>query len=276
VSEPRPVTLITGASAGIGWALAEVFAAHGHELVLVARREAALARLADAIAAKGAPAARPIVLALDLAPAGAGERVAAALAERGLAPRYVVNNAGFGLIGPAATLDRAEQLAMIDLNIRTLTDLSLAFVASLERHRGGILNVASVAGFLSGPGMAVYYATKAFVLSFSEALHAELKPRGVRVTALCPGPVPTEFQDRAGIPRRPGPMDRSAEMVAHAGYDGLMRGRRVIVPGWQNRFVTRLPRLLPRGAMLELVRRSQFYRFERPPLGGGPARPNGS
>jgi short-subunit dehydrogenase len=269
VSEPRPVTLITGASAGIGWALAEVFAAHGDELVLVARREAALTRLADGIAATGAP--RPTVVGLDLAPAGAGERVAAALAERGLVPRCVVNNAGFGLIGPAATLDRAEQLAMIDLNIRTLTDLSLAFMADLERHRGGLLNVASVAGFVSGPGMAVYYATKAYVVSFTEALHAEMKPRGVRVTALCPGPVPTEFQDRAGIARRPGMMDRSAAEVARAGYDGLMRGRRMVVPGWQNRFITRLPRLLPRGLMLALVGRSQSYRFERPPLavGGG-------
>ena len=266
MSAPRPVTLVTGASAGIGWALAEVFAAHGHELVLVARREMALTRLADVIAAQGARtgAPRPTVLALDLAPAGAGDRVAAALAARGLAPRYVVNNAGFGLIGPAATLDRAEQLAMIDLNIRTLADLSLTFVASLERQRGGILNVASVAGFLPGPGMAVYYATKAFVLSFSEALHAELKARGVCVSVLCPGPVPTEFQMRAGIPRRASIMDRSADAVARAGYDGLMRGCRVIVPGWQNRFVTRMPRLLPRGLMLDLVRRSQFYRFEWP------------
>jgi hypothetical protein len=267
VSEPRPVTLITGASAGIGWALAEVFAAHGEELVLVARREAALARLADTIAATGAT--RPTILGLDLAPAGAGERVAAALAAHGLTPRYVVNNAGFGLTGPAATLDRAGQLAMIDLNIRTLTDLSLTFMASLERHRGGLLNVASVAGFLSGPGMAVYYATKAFVVSFTEALHAEMKPCGVRVTALCPGPVPTEFQERAGIARRPGPMDRSAEEVARAGYDGLMRGRRLVIPGWQNRFVTRVSRLLPRGLMLDLVRRAQAYRFERPPLAAG-------
>jgi short-subunit dehydrogenase len=262
VSAPRPVTLVTGASAGIGWALAEVFAAHGEELVLVARREEALSRLADRIAATGAR--RPIILALDLAPAGAGDRVAAALAARGLAPRNVVNNAGFGLIGPASALDRAEQLAMVDLNIRTLTDLSLAFLPDLERQRGGLLNVASVAGFLPGPGMAVYYASKAFVVSFSESLHAELKPRGVRVSALCPGPVPTEFQARAGIPRRPSILDRSAETVARAGYDGLMRGRRLIVPGWPNWVVTRLPRLLPRALTLDLMRRSQFYRFEFP------------
>jgi short-subunit dehydrogenase len=273
VTEPRPVTLITGASAGIGWALAEVFAAHGHELVLVARREAALARLADAIAATGAP--RPTILGLDLAPAGAGERVAAALAARGLAPRYVVNNAGFGLIGPATMLDRAEQLAMIDLNVRTLTDLSLMFMASLERLGGGLLNVASVAGFLpGGPGMAVYYATKAFVVSFTEALHAEMTPRGVRVTALCPGPVETEFQQRAGIPRRSSILDRSAATVARAGHDGLMRGRRLVVPGWPNWIVTCLPRLLPRAVTLDLVRRSQSYRFELPgAVAGGAQKP---
>jgi uncharacterized protein len=254
----RPVTLITGASAGIGWALAEVFAHHGQELVLAARRTQELERLADKLAASGAP--RPTVLSLDLAQPGAGDRIATELAVRGLAPRNVVNNAGFGLIGPAAELDRGEQLAMIDLNVRTLTDLSLAFVPSLVEHRGGILNVASVAGFLPGPGMAVYYATKAFVLSFSEALHFELKPRGVRVSVLCPGPVPTEFQARAGIKRRPSIMDRSVEQVAQAGYDGLMHGRRLVVPGWQNRFVSRIPRFLPRGIILDLVARSQSHR----------------
>jgi hypothetical protein len=254
----RPVTLITGASAGIGWALAEVFARHGHELMLVARRAAELERLADKLAASGAP--RPGVLALDLGQPGIGDRVAAELAARGLVPRHVVNNAGFGLIGPATELERAEQLAMVDLNVRTLTDLSLAFIQNLAEHRGGILNVASVAGFLPGPGMTVYYATKAYVLSFTEALHYELKARDVRVTALCPGPVPTEFQARAGIKRRPSGMDRSAEEVARAGYDGLMRGRRLVVPGWQNRFVTRMPRLLPRGLLLDLVARSQAFR----------------
>jgi len=254
----RPVTLITGASAGIGWALAELFARDGHELVLAARRAPEMERLADKVAAAGAP--RPIVLSLDLGEPGAGDRVAAELAARGLAPRHVVNNAGYGLIGPAGELDRAEQLAMIDLNVRTLTDLSLAFIPSLTEHRGGILNVASVAGFLPGPGMAVYYATKAFVLSFSEALNYELRSRDIRVTALCPGPVPTEFQARAGIKRRPSILDRSVEEVAQAGYDGLMRGRRLVVPGWQNRLVTRLTRLAPRGLVLDLVARSQAYR----------------
>ncbi len=259
MSEHRLVAVITGASAGIGLALARTFSARGHELVLVARRERELARLADELAASGAR--RPTIIALDLALPGAVDRIAAELAERGLAPQYVVNNAGFGLIGTAGELDRAEQLAMIDLNVRTLADLSLAFIPSLARHRGGILNVASVAGFLPGPGMAVYYATKAFVLSFSEALHAELASRGVRVSVLCPGPVPTEFQARAGIAARRSMMDRSAEQVARAGYEGLMRGRCTIVPGWQNWIVSRLPRLIPRALMLALVGRRQAGRF---------------
>src|SRR5947209_7805212 len=195
--ELRPVAVITGASSGIGAALAHEFAAHGHELVLVARREQALVGVAEAIAAKAS--ARPTVLRLDVARVDAARDIAEALARRGLEAEIVVNNAGFGLLGSADKLDRAAQLAMIDLNVRALTDLSLAFIDSLERRKGGILNVASTAGFLPGPGMAVYYASKAYVVSFSEALHQELKHRGVRGTALCPGPSPTEFQARAGI-----------------------------------------------------------------------------
>ena len=267
MSDARPVTLITGASAGIGAALARVFAAHGHELVLIARREQALAALAAEVAAGGRP--WPTVLALDLARAEAVAEIARALAERNLEPEYVVNNAGFGLLGSAARLDRAEQLMMIDVNTRALVDLSLAFVDSLARHQGGILNVASVAGFLPGPGMAVYYASKAFVLSFSEALHEELARRGVRVTVLCPGPVPTEFQARAGVPPTYHPvlLGRSAESVAEEGYRGLMRGRPRVVPGFANKLVTFVPRLMPRSWMAKLVGMSQANRFGSRPAG---------
>ena len=146
---------------------------------------------------------------------------------------------------------------MIDLNARALTDLSLRFVDSLARHRGGILNVASVAGFMPGPGLAVYYATKAYVLSFSEALHHELAPKGIRVTALCPGPVATEFQSRAGMPEGyfPSILDRSVERVARDGYDGLMAGKRVVIPGFPNRVAAFLPRLVPRGIVLAVMNR---------------------
>jgi uncharacterized protein len=252
MADLRPVTVITGASAGIGAALAEVFAAHGHETVLVARRELQLAQLADSIAARGAP--RPLVVRADLSRTDAARRIGDALIANGLEPEIVVNNAGFGLVGAAAKLDRAEQLAMIDVNIRAITDLSLAWTEALERRRGGILNVASVAAFLPGPGQAVYYATKAYVLSFSEALHRELAPRGVRVTVLCPGPVPTEFQARAGVTSKRFPpfLTRTAQEVALEGYRGLRAGRRLVVPGFANKMVTFMARLLPRRWMLEL------------------------
>ena len=249
----RPVTVITGASAGIGVALARVFARHGHELALVARREDRLRTLADEIAAGGAR--RPIVIAADLTLPKVARTIGEVLAAQGAEPQFVVNNAGFGLIGPAASRDCDEQLAMIDLNVRALTELSLAFVDSLARHRGGILNVGSMAGFLPGPGMAVYYAGKAYVLSFSEALHSELKSRGVRVTVLCPGPVPTEFQARAGMGRVPGAraLELSAERVAQIGYDAFMAGQRVVIAGIGNRIVVSLMRLVPNALILRLA-----------------------
>jgi hypothetical protein len=176
------------------------------------------------------------------------------LTSRGLEPQIVINNAAFGLVGRADKLSRDEQLAMIDLNVRALTELSLAFVESLARHRGGILNVASVAAFMPGPGMAVYYASKAFVLSFSEALHQELSERGVRVTTLCPGPVPTEFQARAGLGgRMPNVLALPAERVLRIGYDGLMRGKRVVVAGIGNRIGVFLLRFMPNALLLPLL-----------------------
>ncbi len=260
----RPVTVITGASAGIGAALARVFARHGHDLALVARREDRLNALADEIAAAGGP--RPLVIVADLQRGDAVRVIGDALAVQGVEPQFMVNNAGFGLLGTAVSLDRAEQLAMIDLNVRMLTELSLAFVDSLARHRGGILNVGSMAGFLPGPGMTVYYATKAFVLSFSEALHSELKWRGVRVTVLCPGPVPTEFAARAGISGSMAPnfLSQSPERVAEAGYRGLMQGRRTVVPGLINKLVILLVRLVPRGLLLALVGARQRRRRSAP------------
>jgi uncharacterized protein len=254
---PRPAAVITGASSGIGAALARVFAAHGHELVLVARRQERLEALADDIAGHGRP--RPLVLPLDLATTGVSARIADALAAADLEPKYMVNNAGFGLWGGAAKLSRDEQLKMIDLNIRTLVDLSLAFVDSLERHKGGILNLGSVAGFLPGPYMAVYYASKAFVLSYSEALRAEFAPRGIHVTVLCPGPVPTEFQARAGGLRPQGGrwLAQTAEQVAIAGYRGLMSGKAHVVPGWVNQMVTLVPRLVPRAFLADQIARVQ-------------------
>jgi short-subunit dehydrogenase len=264
--EKRPVTLITGASAGIGAALAHEFAANGHEILLIARREQALATVADAIAAKGL--ARPTVLRMDVTRIDAARDIGEALARRGLEPEIVVNSAGFGLLGKATELDRAQQLAMIDLNVRALTDLSLAYIESLARWRGGILNVASVAGFLPGPEMAVYYATKAYVLSFSQALHHELEPRGVRVSVLCPGPVPTEFQARAGMTRERFSvlLTRSAERVAREGYRGLKENRCVVIPGSVNKAVTALTRIVPRSVLLRGAAKYQQGRHGEKPV----------
>lgn len=254
------VTLITGASAGIGTELARVFASKGHRVALVARRADRLAKLADEIAASGGAA--PIVIVCDLEQPDAGDQIDATLTAERVEVEYVVNNAGFGLFGRAIERDRAEQLGIIAVNIRALTDLSLRFSDSLIRHRGGILNVASVAGFLPGPGMAVYYASKAYVLSFSEALRRELGPRGVRVTALCPGPVPSEFQARAGF--LPGfdsqILNVSASDVATAGYRGLMSNKRAVLPGLGIKMVPLLLRLFPRGFILAAVGRFQLRR----------------
>jgi uncharacterized protein len=254
------VTLITGASAGIGTELARVFAANGHRVALVARRADRLTTLADEIAAAGGAA--PIVIPCDLEQMEAGDKVAEAVAAAGVEVEYVVNNAGFGVFGHAIKRDRADQLDIIAVNIRALTDLSLRFSDSLIRNRGGILNVGSIAGFLPGPGMAVYYASKAYVLSFTEALRQELAPYGVRVTVVCPGPVPTEFQARAGF--APGfdstILNVSAADVAEQAYRGLMANKRAVLPGLGIKMVPFMLRLFPRSFILWAVGGFQLRR----------------
>ena len=247
------VTLITGASSGIGTELASVFAANGHRLALTARRADRLEALANEISAKGG--AKPIVIPCDLEDRSAGDMIAAALATEGVELNYLVNNAGFGLFGDAIKRDRGEQLGMIDLNVRALTDLSLRFADQLIRNRGGILNVGSIAGFLPGPGMAVYFASKAYVISFTEALRGELGPRGVRVTVVCPGPVPSEFQARAGFGSRyrASIINVSSSKVALAGYQGLMANKRMVLPGAGIKMLPFLLRFVPRGVVLAAV-----------------------
>ena len=252
------VTLITGASAGIGAELARIFAANGHRVALVARRAERLTALAAEITAAGRAA--PIVIPCDLEAADAGDKIAAALAAADVEVEYVVNNAGYGLFGNAVDLDRDSLLGIVDVNVRALTDLSLRFSDSLIRNRGGIINIGSIAGFLPGPGMAVYYASKAYVLSFTEALRQELAPHGVRVTVVCPGPVPTEFQIRAGF--RPGfdsaVLNVSPAEVARQAYRGLMANKRAVLPGIGIKAVPLLLRLFPRGFILAAVGRFQL------------------
>jgi uncharacterized protein len=247
------VALITGASAGIGAELARIFASRGHRVALVARRADRLTALAGEIVAAGGAA--PIVIACDLTQMGAGDNIAEALTAAGVEVEYVVNNAGFGVFGKAIQRDRADQLDIITVNIRALTDLSLRFADQLIRHRGGLLNLGSIAGFLPGPGMAIYYASKAYVLSFTEAMRAELAPHGVRVTVVCPGPVPSEFQARAGF--APGfdstVLNVMPADVAKQAYDGLMANKRAVLPGFGIKLVPFLLRLFPRSFVLAAV-----------------------
>jgi short-subunit dehydrogenase len=225
---------------------------------MVARRADRLTALAGEIVAAGG--GTPIVIACDLTQTGAGDRIAEALTAAGVEVEYVVNNAGFGLFGRAVERDRAEQLDMITVNIRALTDLSLRFADQLIRHRGGLLNMGSIAGFLPGPGMAVYYASKAYVMSFSEAMRAELAPHGVRVTVVCPGPVPSEFQGRAGVV--PGfdsaILNVSPADVASQAYAGLMANKRAVLPGLGIKIVPLLLRFFPRSFILASVCRFQL------------------
>jgi len=254
------VTLITGASAGIGMELARVFAANGHRLALTARRADRLEALANELAAKGGK--KPIVIACDLKDADAGEKIAAALAAEGVELDHLVNNAGFGVFGDAIERDRIEQLGIVDVNVRALTDLSLRFADQLIRNKGGLLNVGSVAGFLPGPGMAVYYASKAYVVSLTEALRAELAPHGVRVTVLCPGPVPTEFQARAGVGsgHDTALLNVPAADVARQAYRGLMANKRAVLPGLGIKVVPFALRFFPRGFILSATSRFQRQR----------------
>ena len=243
------LTLITGASGGIGEALARELAARPSDLILVARSADKLQALADELARAHRITAH--VVAIDLAQPGAAARVAEAARAIGRVD-VLVNNAGFATFGPFAASDLAVEIDEIRLNVETLTDLTKRMLPDLLAAKGRILNVASTAAFQPGPVMAVYYATKAYVLSFSEALAFELKPSGVGVTCLCPGPTKTGFQARAHQEGarllEVGLME--AAVVARAGVHGLFRGRAVVVPGVLNRVGVWVVRFSPRRAVL--------------------------
>lgn len=236
------LALVTGASAGLGVDFAKQYSARGYRLVLVARRKDRLEALANELGNARA-------IALDLSAKGAAGRLVADLADHGEEVHTLVNNAGFGLWGRFLKHDRERQLEMIDLNCSSLVDLTHALLpAMVDRGAGGILNVASTAAFQPGPGMAVYFATKAFVLSFSEALHEEMRGTGVHVSALCPGPTKTEFGDVAGFSGN-GMFDKlsaRSDNVVRAGIDGLERNRAVVIPGVVNKLGAQGHRLLPR------------------------------
>lgn len=282
---PLTHTLITGASAGIGLELARLFAAAGQPLVLVARRGERLAALAETLRRDYEIESRVVVL--DLVAPGAVDRLVAELAAARIGIRVLVNNAGVGAYSPFLDRDADSAQHLIDLNIAVPTRLARLLLPAMLAQadapgpRVGVLNVASTAAFQPGPLMAVYFASKAYVLHFSEALNEELRGSGVTVTAFCPGPtrseffatgdmIPAEAYDEAGnlkpaaaaeFGRRD---DRRMDtaVAARAGYDGFLAGRAVVIPGWTNRLTAQAHRFLPRGVMRRIVHRALDRKFD--------------
>ena len=259
----RKTALITGASFGIGLELARIFAREGHNLVLVARSADKLRQLASEL--EKAHGTRSLILAADLSDPGASAYVLDQTTRANIAVDILVNNAGFGQYGFFADSDLEECLRQIQLNITTLTHLTRLYLPEMiARARSAgtnarILNVASTAAFQAGPLMAVYYATKAYVLHFSEAIANELQGTGVTVTCLCPGPTATEFQERAKITgirlTKFGTMD--AHTVAEDGYRGLMAGKPVVISGFKNWLVAQSVRFAPRRLVTAVARKLQ-------------------
>lgn len=251
--------LVTGASAGIGVDLAECFAKDGYDLVLTARSEAALKQVGERLAK--AYGVKAEIIAQDLGAIGGATALAEEIKRRGGNVDVVVNNAGYGHAGALTSSDLPTQLGMIDLNVRALVELTYHFWdGMLAKGRGGVLNVASTAAFQPGPLMANYYASKAYVLSFSEALWEEARGTGVHVSCLCPGPTVSKFRERAGtgktrlasaakaVPSAP---------VARQGYEGFQRNTRVVVTGARNAFMAGMVKYLPRETLLKIVRGMQ-------------------
>jgi uncharacterized protein len=256
--EPRGQrALVTGASGGIGLELARVLAREGCNLVISARTQSALEAVARDLSSAHNVAVHTV--AADLASPDGARGLMGEVTAAGLQIDLLVNNAGFGLFGAFATTPLDDEQRMIDLNVSALVTLTkLCLPGMIARRRGRVLNVASTAAFLPGPNMAVYYATKAFVLSFSEAIADELRASGVTVTVLCPGPTSTGFQDAARMQTSrlvQGTMMSAAE-VAEAGYRGMIAGRSIVIPGTMNRLVPWLVRLTPRRVMTILSRRA--------------------
>ena len=245
----QPIALVTGASAGLGEEFARQLSATGARLVLVARRKERLEALAAELGNARA-------VELDLSEPGSAERLMADVAAHGEHVDLLVNNAGFGLGGLFKDHDPERLRQMIDLNCGVLTELCRAVAPGMvERGRGGILNVASTAAFQAGPGMAVYFATKAFVLSLTEALHEELRKHGIRVSALCPGPTATEFGEVAGFGKA-GAFDKLGAQpgdVVRAGLEGLQANRAIVIPGLVNKVGAQGTRFLPRAVVRRIA-----------------------
>ena len=248
LTKSAPTALITGASSGIGYELAKLFAKDHHNLVLVARNGPRLEQVANELQRQFGITVR--MVALDLTAPTAPQSLFDELRRDGVKVDILVNNAGYGKFGEFAEVALEESAGQIHLNITALTSLTRLFVGPmLKRGSGKIMNVASTAGFQPGPLMAVYYATKAYVISFSEALANELAGKGITVTCLCPGATETAFAGRAGndqsrLFKKLRPME--AKTVARAGYQGLLKGKTIVIPGLHNWLVAQSVRFSPR------------------------------
>lgn len=259
--ERRPALVVTGASAGIGRAIARVAAPECGAIVLIGRSAEGLAEAADEVRQAGG---EPFTLELDLSSGDASTKVEHFLSRHDLVCDVLVNSAGYGLRGRAAELPIGDQLGIIDLNIRALAELTLHFLPGMvARQRGGVINLGSLAGFVPGPYMAMYYASKGFVRSFSQALHQEVRRSGVTVTCVAPGPVRTEFYERAGAKRArlfellP---ELASEEVAERAWRGFKAGRRMVVPGFSTKLAVFAAACLPPAAKLLLVAQLQRSR----------------
>lgn len=257
----KQTALITGASSGIGYELSKLFARNGYDLVLIARGEEKLRSVADELAIQYK--VKTVAIAKDLSLAPAATEIYDRIMSEGIAVDVLVNNAGFATFGPFAEADVQAEMNIVQVNITALTQLTRLFLPGmLQRRKGKILNVASTAGFQPGPLMAVYYATKAYVISFSEAIANELRDTEVTVTALCPGPTRTGFQKRANMEdsKLSQGVIMDAATVAKAGYAGLMKGKTIVVPGFKNKFLAFTIRISPRSMVTNVVRRMQELR----------------
>ncbi len=254
-------TLITGASSGIGEVFARKLAARGRNVLLVARSEDKLVTLCNELGRSNSIRAQYV--ALDLSRPDAAEKLFGETEKRGLTIDLLINNAGFGSMGEFAKLDLARELNMIDLNIKSLVELTYKFLAPMrERKRGAIINVASTAAFQGVPFMATYAATKAFVLSFSEALWEENRPYGIKVMALCPGVTETNFFEAARGRKPPARVAQTPEEVVETAISGLNRGKSHIISGWTNFMMTQSERLAPRSLVTRLAGRMMRSQHE--------------
>ncbi len=253
MSKDRKYTLITGATAGIGYELAKLFARDNNNLILVARSHENLERVSQELGSKNIDI---IAKSVDLANMDECNQLILFIEEKNLKVDILVNNAGIGSFGDFKDISFEEEERLIDINIKALTKLTKYFLPKMVLNKsGGILNVASTAAFCAGPRMATYYASKAYVLNLTEAIHEEVKATGVKVSCLCPGPVKTEFQSKAGIKKskKAEKYLMDSESVAKTGYKAFKKGKVIIIPGFKNKVLVMLNKILPRAISRKVV-----------------------